>query len=162
MGILRRLPVGLGAAAFERGASAFAAWASTSLPGTAAASRPPLAARNSLRPMAEFLGSFFMRLLDKRSNGVSTNIAAALYVTVVLKGASKIVFLIDSIGLPDVKEKRRSEGRRTFNCDSTVLLGSVVNFAVFVRNGGKSGICLQNICSSRSIFTNVASALQGF
>src|SRR5713226_7018395 len=26
----------------------------------------------------------------------------------------------------------------------------------------KTGICLQNICSSRSIFTNVASALQGF
>ena len=41
-------------------------------------------------------------------------------------------------------------------------LGSVVNFAVFVRNGRQSGICLQNICSSRSIFTNVASALQGF
>src|SRR5467141_2181437 len=121
MGILRRLPVGLGAAAFERGASAFAAWASTSPPGTAAASRPLVAARNSLRPMAEFLGSLFMRLLDKRSNGVSTNISAALYVTVALKGASKIVFLIDSIGLPDVKGKRRSEGRRTFNCDSTVL-----------------------------------------
>src|SRR5437016_5785954 len=45
---------------------------------------------------------------------------------------------------------------------TAVLLGSVVNFAVFVRNGRQSGICLQNICSSRSIFTNVASALQGF
>ncbi len=32
------------------------------------------------------------------------------------------------------------------------MLGSVVNFTVFVRNGRKSGICLQNICSSRSIF----------
>jgi hypothetical protein len=40
-----------------------------------------------------------MRLLDKRSNGVSTNISAALYVTVALKQASKIVFLMDSIGL---------------------------------------------------------------
>src|SRR5258707_12077551 len=108
MGILRKLPAGLGAGTLGSGASGLAAWASTSLPGTAAASRPLVAARNSLRPMAEFLGSFFMRLLDKRSNGVSTNIAAALYVTVVLKGASKIVFLIDSIGLPDVKEKRRS------------------------------------------------------
>src|SRR5437660_9168889 len=45
---------------------------------------------------------------------------------------------------------------------AAIELGSVVNFAVFVRNGRKSGICLQNICSSRSIFTNVASALQGF
>src|ERR1700674_1016099 len=113
MGILRKLPVGLGAAAFEWRASALAAWASTSPPGTAAASRPVGAARNSLRPMAEFLGSFFMRLLDKRSNGVSTNISAALYVTVALKEASKIVFLIDSIGLPDVKGKRTSEGRLT-------------------------------------------------
>src|SRR6202158_2807140 len=99
MGILRKLPVGLGAAAFEWRASALAAWASTSPPGTAAASRPLVAARNSLRPMAEFSGSFFMRLLDKRSNGVSTNISAALYVTVALKQASKIVFLMDSIGL---------------------------------------------------------------
>src|SRR6267143_1676115 len=104
MGILRKLPAGLGAAAFEWGASAFAAWASTSPPGTAAASRPLVAARNSLRPMAEFLGSFFMRLLDKRSNGVSTNISAALYVTVALKQASKIVFLMDSIGHPRVEE----------------------------------------------------------
>src|SRR5437016_6568970 len=40
---------------------------------------------------------------------------------------------------------------------AALRLGSVVNFAVFVRNGRKSGICLQNICSSRSIFTNVAS-----
>src|SRR6266481_431960 len=49
-----------------------------------------------------------------------------------------------------------------FRRELAEILGSVVNFAVFVRNGGKSGICLQNICSSRSIFTNVASALQGF
>src|ERR1700687_6365655 len=110
MGILRKLPVGLGAAAFEWRASALAACASTSPPGTAAASRPLVAARNSLRPMAEFSGSFFMRLLDKRSNGVSTNISAALYVTVALKEASKIVFLIDSIGLPDAEGKRKSEG----------------------------------------------------
>src|ERR1700694_2032891 len=111
MGILRKLPVGLGAAAFEWRASAPAPAATTSPPGAAAASRPLVAARNSLRPMAEFLGSFFMRLLDKRSNGVSTNISAALYVTVALKEASKIVFLIDSIRLPDVKGKRTSEGR---------------------------------------------------
>jgi hypothetical protein len=44
----------------------------------------------------------------------------------------------------------------------SLQLGSVVNFTFFVRNGRKSGICPQNICSSRSIFTNVASALQGF
>ena len=52
---------------------------------------------------------------------------------------------------------------RTFSLPrGPLILGSVVNFAVFVRNGRQSGICLQNICSSRSIFTNVASALQGF
>src|SRR5258706_1009255 len=108
MGILRKLPEGLAAGKPGSGEFAawaeFATWASTSLPGTAAASRPLVAARNSLRPMAEFLGSFFMRLLDKRSNGFSTNIAAAFNVNVVLNGESTIVLLINSIGFADVIE----------------------------------------------------------
>src|SRR5258708_25593772 len=108
MGIWRKLPEGL--AAGRPGSGEFAewgecgAWGRPAPPGAAAASRRLVAARNSLRPMAEFLGSFFMRLLDKRSNGVSTNISAALYVTVALKQASKIVFLMDSIGHPRVEE----------------------------------------------------------
>src|SRR5258708_16632118 len=93
MGILRKLPAGLGAATFGSGASEFAAWASISPPGTEAANKPLVAARNSLRPIAEFLGCFFMRLLGERSSGMSTNVSAALYVNVTLKQASNIVFL---------------------------------------------------------------------
>src|SRR6266704_4316548 len=91
MGILRKLPAGLGAATFGSGASEFAAWASISPPGTEAASKPLVAARNSLRPIAEFLDCFFMRLLGERSSGMS--VSAALYVNVTRKQASKIVFL---------------------------------------------------------------------
>jgi hypothetical protein len=43
-----------------------------------------------------------------------------------------------------------------------VSLGSVVNFTVFVGNCPKSGVRRHNVCSSRSIFTNVALTLQGF
>src|SRR6266851_7723836 len=99
MGILRKLPAGLAAGAFGSGASGPAAWAIISPPGTAAANKPLVAARNSLRPMAEFLGCLFMRLLGKRSNGVSTNVSAALYDGGAHKQASKIVFLMDSCGV---------------------------------------------------------------
>src|SRR5260370_9154217 len=93
MGILRKLPAGLGAATFGSGASEFAAWASISPPGTEAANKPLVAARNSLRPIAEFLGCFFMLLLCERSSGMSTNVSAPLYVNVTHKQAPKIVFL---------------------------------------------------------------------
>src|SRR5260370_35924254 len=93
MGMLRKLPAGLGAATFGSGASEFAAWASISPPGTEAANKPLVAARNSLRPIAEFLGCFFMRLLGERSSGMSTNVSAALYLRVSRKQASQIVFL---------------------------------------------------------------------
>jgi hypothetical protein len=45
-----------------------------------------------------------MRLLDERSCGASSNVSAALYVTVTGKQALKIVFLMDSSGLLDLKE----------------------------------------------------------
>jgi hypothetical protein len=46
--------------------------------------------------MAELLDCFFMRLLGKRSKGVSADISAALYFTVTRKQAAKIVFLVTS------------------------------------------------------------------
>src|SRR3989442_5149315 len=39
------------------------------------------------------------RLLGERSNGVSSNVSDALYVSVTAKQAAKIVFLMDSCGL---------------------------------------------------------------
>ena len=41
-------------------------------------------------------------------------------------------------------------------------LGSVMNFTVFVGNCPKIDVRRHNVCSSRSIFTNVALTLQGF
>jgi hypothetical protein len=43
-----------------------------------------------------------------------------------------------------------------------VLLGSVVNFTIFLQKWPKIRHSSPKCCSSRSIFTNVASALQGF
>src|SRR6266849_2459421 len=107
MGILRKLPGGLAAGTLGSGASELAAWASISPPGTAAASKPLVAARNSLRPIAEFLGRFFMPLLGKRSNGVSADVSAALYVSVMRKQEKKIVFLTDSIRLREARGNKR-------------------------------------------------------
>ena len=56
MGILRKLPAGLGARAEVVEVTESAAWATTEVPGKLAASRPPEAARNSLRSKAESLG----------------------------------------------------------------------------------------------------------
>src|SRR6266568_7457920 len=107
MGILRRLAAGLAADTLGSGASEIAAWASISPPGTEAASKPLVAARNSLRPIAEFLGCFFMRLLGERSSGMSTNVSAALYVNVTRKQASKIVFLKGSSGCQETMGNRQ-------------------------------------------------------
>jgi hypothetical protein len=53
------------------------------------------------------LGLFLhARLLGKRSNGVSTNVSDALYVTVTLKQEVKIVFLVNLCG------SRKAEGPR--------------------------------------------------
>src|SRR2546429_9256216 len=93
MGIFPRWRAGLAGGARKLGSWDFAACASISPPGTAAASKPLVAAKNSRRPMAEFSDCFFMRLLDERSSGVSTNVSAALYVNVTGKQAPKIVFL---------------------------------------------------------------------
>src|SRR5215831_9373587 len=57
MGILRRLPAGWGARAGAEEAADSAAWATMELPGTVAASKPPEAARNCLRSIAEFAGA---------------------------------------------------------------------------------------------------------
>src|SRR6266852_1164382 len=111
MGILRKLPEGLAAEGFGSGeftvGGEFSAWASSSPPGTEAASKPLVAARNSLRPKAEFLGCFFMRLLGKRGNGASTDVSAALYVTVTRKQAGKIVFLLDTCAWRETKRNRQ-------------------------------------------------------
>src|SRR6266849_273473 len=111
MGILRKLPEGLAAEGFGSGeftvGGEFSAWASSSPPGTEAASKPLVAARTSLRPKAEFLGCFFMRILSKRGNEMSTKVSAALYVTVMHKQAAKIVFLMDSSGWRETKRNRQ-------------------------------------------------------
>src|SRR5260370_37233194 len=104
MGILRRLAAGFATDTLGSGASEFAAWASISPPGTAAANKPLVAARNSLRPIAELLGCFFMRLLGERSSGMSTNVSAALYFSVRRKQASKIVFLKGSRGWQEASD----------------------------------------------------------
>src|SRR5258708_7808967 len=93
MGILRKLPVGFGAAGLGDGVADSTTSAIFAAPGTDAASSPPVAARNCLRSISGPLRCFFMRLLDKRSNGMCTNISAALYFTLTDKQAAKIVFL---------------------------------------------------------------------
>src|SRR5207253_764304 len=103
---------GIAVAAPEIGSSEFAACASISPPGTAAASKPLVAAKNSRRPMAEFSDCFFMRLLDERSSGVSTNVSAALYVNVRRKQALKIVFLKGS-------DRRGEPAKNTLTLDYT-------------------------------------------
>src|SRR5712664_1317194 len=93
MGILRKLPVGFGAAGLGDEVADSTTSAILAVPGTDAASSPPVAARNCLRSISGPLRCFFMRLLDKRSNGMCTNISAALYFTLTDKQAAKIVFL---------------------------------------------------------------------
>src|SRR6266704_2523800 len=44
----------------------------------------------------------------------------------------------------------------------SVIPKTGVNFAVFERIRPKIGICAENLCSSRPIFTRVTSALQRF
>jgi len=65
---LRKLPAGLGTRKFRSESSESDAWAIIPPPGTAAASKPLVAARNSRRPMAEIFGFLFMRLLGKRNS----------------------------------------------------------------------------------------------
>src|SRR5260370_15795298 len=91
MGILRRLPEDDGAGEADAGVAASPTSAILAVPGTDAASSPPVAARNCLRSISEPLRCFFMRLLDKRSNGMCTNISDALYFTLTDKQAAKIV-----------------------------------------------------------------------
>src|SRR5260370_40049549 len=71
MGILRKLPEGFGAGELGDGVADSTTSATFAAPGKDAASSPPVAARNCLRSMSEPLRCFFMRLLDKRNNGVS-------------------------------------------------------------------------------------------
>src|SRR5260370_36750850 len=116
MGILRKLPVGLGAAGIGDGVADSTTSAIFAAPGTDAASSPPVAARNCLRSISGPLRCFFMRLLDKRSNGMCTNISAALYFTLTDKQAAKIVFLngFNRIAKDEGEsQERRRPGRAT-------------------------------------------------
>src|SRR6267378_2136773 len=61
--------------------------------------------------LARFLHA---RLLGERSNGVSSNVSDALYVSVTAKQATKIVFLRDSCGLREAAGSRR--GGETAGC----------------------------------------------
>src|SRR6267142_252615 len=80
---------------FKTEGAEFVEWARTSPPGTAAASKPLVAARNSLRPIAEFLGCFFMRLPGKRSSGMSTKESAGIIRTMYGSGKQANRFSID-------------------------------------------------------------------
>src|SRR5260370_13804134 len=93
MGILRKLAVGSVVGGLGDGGAGVTLSAIFAAPGTDAARSPPVAARSCLRSMSGPLRCFFMRLLDKRSNGMCTNISAALYFTLTDKQAAKIVFL---------------------------------------------------------------------
>ena len=74
-----------------------------------------------------------------------------------------LVALVLSAGRLTAQNRSTGEIRGTvLDQSGAVILGSVVNFIIFVRNCPKNGIRLENICSSRSIFTNIASTLQGF
>src|SRR5215472_8986516 len=100
MGILRRLPEGLGA---EEEAMDLLRPAIRELPGTVAASRPPEAARNCLRSIEELmaeeswgsksLGRDLMRFTSANARQVDTAVPGALYDVMERKQASKIDFL---------------------------------------------------------------------
>src|SRR5438876_5835738 len=104
MGILRRLPAGLGLGAEAEEVMDSVASAIRALPGTAAASRPPEAARNCLRSIeagmadeswgSESLGRDLMHCTSANTAPqTDTNVAAALYDVMKRKQASKIDFL---------------------------------------------------------------------
>src|SRR5207244_10726778 len=95
MGILCKLPAGWGTGKLGSGLSVFAAWAIISAPGTVTASRPLVAAKNSLRPMAAFLGCFIMRLLGKRSNRVSPLCVGSIIRRCMASASRQIVILLN-------------------------------------------------------------------
>src|SRR5215472_4300913 len=103
MGILRKLPAGLG----ERGTgeeAESAAWESMAPPGTAAASAPPEAARNSLRSIEESLAPVSIRVTSAAQEfEIFNKCAAELYAAVTDKQVAKIVFLKDALtGMEEV------------------------------------------------------------
>jgi len=76
-----------------------------------------------------------------------------------LKGLGVVLAL--SEGQEIERANRRSMSRKG-PCDSRYSWIVVVNFTLFLQSGRKSSIRLQDVCISRSIFTNVASALRLF